>query len=143
MKKILLLISTFVTFQNFTMNNNKECEIQEMDRRLKQIEYNLMFLDEIDNMYYQLDEMKQIFSDRDTTSIRIVMNPEKMVIKEAQRSFTYLNIYDFIAKMGGACYFYTKEGWIKNKNYTKIPSLRFEKPLKVLPKNLDFLYGKN
>jgi len=52
-------------------------------------------LDEIDNMYYQLDEMKKIFSDRQTTSIRIVVNPEKMVIKEAQRSFTYLNIYDF------------------------------------------------
>ncbi|MGE5677282.1 MAG: ArsA family ATPase [Pseudomonadota bacterium] len=52
-------------------------------------------LDEIDNMYYQLDEMKKVFSDRDTTSIRIVVNPEKMVIKEAQRSFTYLNIYDF------------------------------------------------
>jgi arsenite-transporting ATPase len=52
-------------------------------------------LDEIDNMYYQLDEMKKIFSDRNTTSIRIVVNPEKMVIKEAQRSFTYLNIYDF------------------------------------------------
>jgi arsenite/tail-anchored protein-transporting ATPase len=52
-------------------------------------------LDEIDNMYYQLDEMKRIFSDREITSIRIVVNPEKMVIKEAQRSFTYLNIYDF------------------------------------------------
>lgn len=52
-------------------------------------------LSEIDNMYYQLDEMKKIFSDRSITSIRIVVNPEKMVIKEAQRSFTYLNIYDF------------------------------------------------
>lgn len=52
-------------------------------------------LDEIDNIYYQLDEMKKLFSDRNITSIRIVVNPEKMVIKEAQRSFTYLNIYDF------------------------------------------------
>ena len=52
-------------------------------------------LDEIDNMYYQLDEMKKILSDRDIASIRIVVNPEKMVIKEAQRSFTYLNIFDF------------------------------------------------
>ena len=52
-------------------------------------------LDEIDKMYYELDEMKRIFSDRDVTSIRIVVNPEKMVLKEAQRSFTYLNIYDF------------------------------------------------
>ena len=39
--------------------------------------------------------MREILSDRDVTSIRVVVNPEKMVIKEAQRSFTYLNIYDF------------------------------------------------
>jgi arsenite-transporting ATPase len=50
---------------------------------------------EIESIYRQLDEMRQILSDRGITSIRIVVNPEKMVIKEAQRSFTYLNIYDF------------------------------------------------
>jgi arsenite-transporting ATPase len=52
-------------------------------------------LGEIDRMYYDLEEMKKVFSDRNVTSIRIVVNPEKMVVKEAQRSFTYLNIYDF------------------------------------------------
>jgi arsenite-transporting ATPase len=50
---------------------------------------------EIENIYNQLDEMRQILSDREITSIRIVVNPEKMVIKEAQRSFTYLNVYNF------------------------------------------------
>ncbi len=50
---------------------------------------------EIEKIYNQLDEMRQILSNREVTSIRIVVNPEKMVIKEAQRSFTYLNIYDF------------------------------------------------
>lgn len=50
---------------------------------------------EIENIYNQLDEMRQILSDRNITSIRIVVNPEKMVIKEAQRSFTYLNIYNY------------------------------------------------
>lgn len=50
---------------------------------------------EIQNIYNQLDEMKKILSDREITSIRIVVNPEKMVIKEAQRSFTYLNIYNY------------------------------------------------
>lgn len=52
-------------------------------------------MEEIEKIYNQLDEMRQILSNRDVTSIRIVVNPEKMVIKEAQRSFTYLNIYDF------------------------------------------------
>ncbi len=50
---------------------------------------------EIENIYHQLDEMRQILSNRDITSIRIVVNPEKMVVKEAQRSFTYMNLYDF------------------------------------------------
>ena len=50
---------------------------------------------EIEKIYNQVDEMRQILSDRDITSIRIVVNPEKMVIKESQRSFTYFNIYDF------------------------------------------------
>jgi arsenite/tail-anchored protein-transporting ATPase len=52
-------------------------------------------INEIENLYHQLDEMRTIIADRETTSIRIVVNPEKMVVKEAQRSFTYLNIYDF------------------------------------------------
>ena len=52
-------------------------------------------MSEIDKLYYQLDEMKQLFSDRDITSIRVVVNPEKMVIREAQRSFTYLNLFNF------------------------------------------------
>ncbi len=50
---------------------------------------------ELENIYNQLDEMKKILSDREISSIRIVVNPEKMVIKEAQRSFTYLNLYNY------------------------------------------------
>lgn len=52
-------------------------------------------LGEIENIYSQLDEMRKLFADKDVSSIRVVVNPEKMVIKEAQRSFTYLNIYNF------------------------------------------------
>ena len=32
---------------------------------------------------------------RELTSVRIVLNPEKMVIKEAQRIFTYLNLFGY------------------------------------------------
>jgi len=49
------------------------------------------------------------------------------------------NVYDFFERLQGACYYYTKSGWIKNRNYKKIPKLRFKKPLKKMPKNLDFL----
>lgn len=47
--------------------------------------------------------------------------------------------YSLLEKQGGAGYFYTKSGWIKNKNYKKIPKLKFKKPLKKGPKNLNFL----
>jgi glucose-6-phosphate isomerase, archaeal len=47
--------------------------------------------------------------------------------------------YSPFEKMQGACYYYTKQGWIKNENYKSIPELRFEQPLKEIPKNLDFL----
>jgi glucose-6-phosphate isomerase len=47
--------------------------------------------------------------------------------------------FSLFEKAQGACYYYTKEGWIKNENYKSVPPLRFEKPLKTLPENLDFL----
>ncbi len=47
--------------------------------------------------------------------------------------------YDFFEKMGGACYYYTIDGWIRNKKYKKVPKLHFKKSLKRIPKNLDFL----
>ena len=52
-------------------------------------------MNEIENVCGQLDEIKQILSNRETSSIRLVTNPEKMVVKEAKRSFTYLNIYNY------------------------------------------------
>ena len=51
------------------------------------------------------------------------------------------NVYDLIIKKRGACYYYTKKGWIKNKNYRKVPKLRFQKPLKSPPKDLSFVRG--
>jgi len=50
--------------------------------------------------------------------------------------------YSLFEKYRGAGYYYTKQGWIKNKNYKKIPKLQFGKPLKKKPKNFDFLYGR-
>ena len=34
----------------------------------------------------------------------------------------------------GACYYYTTQGWIKNEKYKSVPELRFEEPLKEVPK---------
>ena len=49
--------------------------------------------------------------------------------------------YKGIEEKRGACYFYTKSGWVKNKKYKRIPKLRFKRPKKSMPKNLSFLYG--
>lgn len=46
------------------------------------------------------------------------------------------SIYKDLENIGGPCYFYTKTGWIKNKNYFKIPKIKFIKPDIALPSNL-------
>ena len=73
----------------------------------------------------------------------IAINPSE---KETLKTGNWLDeksghIYDIISKKQGACYYYTKKGWIKNKKYDIVPRLRFKRPLKKIPKNLDFLYG--
>jgi arsenite/tail-anchored protein-transporting ATPase len=40
--------------------------------------------------------MNEILRDRERATIRLVMNPEKMVIGEAMRTFTYLNLYGYL-----------------------------------------------
>ncbi len=47
------------------------------------------------NLSTQLAEMKQILSDSDKTTIRLILNPEKMVVKEAQRAFTFFNLFGY------------------------------------------------
>lgn len=47
--------------------------------------------------------------------------------------------FSWFENMHGACYYYTKQGWIKNKNYKNVPELRFEEPLKSIPEDLSFL----
>lgn len=47
------------------------------------------------NLTTQLAEMKDILSDTQNTSIRLIINPEKMVIKEAQRAFTFFSLFGY------------------------------------------------
>jgi arsenite-transporting ATPase len=51
--------------------------------------------DSIQTLFPQLNQMRTIITDPEKTSIRLVLNPEKMVIKETQRTFTYLNLYGY------------------------------------------------
>jgi arsenite-transporting ATPase len=49
----------------------------------------------VKDLFLKLDRMREILTDGRTSSVRLVVNPEKMVIKEAQRTFTYLNLYGY------------------------------------------------
>jgi len=51
---------------------------------------------DVERLVRNLVAMNQILRERSTTSIRLVMNPDKMVVKEAMRTFTYLNLYGYL-----------------------------------------------
>ena len=66
----------------------------------------------------------------------ITINPsEKILVISNLISKKCKNDYGVFKKMKGSAYFYTKNGWIKNKNYKNLPKIKFEKPLKNLPKD--------
>lgn len=44
--------------------------------------------------YEQLVELEKVLTDAATTSVRLVTNPEKMVIKESLRAHAYLSLYN-------------------------------------------------
>ncbi|MDY7019258.1 MAG: TRC40/GET3/ArsA family transport-energizing ATPase [Chloroflexota bacterium] len=48
-----------------------------------------------EHLFQELNKTQELLSDPKTTSVRLVVNPEKMVIKEAQRMLTYLSLYGY------------------------------------------------
>ncbi len=51
----------------------------------------------------------------------------------------FKSLYSQIEEKGGAGYFYTLDGWIKNDNYERVPDLRNEQPEESMPEDLSFL----
>ncbi|MEI7554015.1 TRC40/GET3/ArsA family transport-energizing ATPase [Candidatus Chlorohelix sp.] len=49
----------------------------------------------LEDILDRLKKVRDIISDPDTSSARIVVNLERMVIREAQRSLTYLNLFGY------------------------------------------------
>lgn len=52
-------------------------------------------LEEMDELFNKLEQIQKVFLDPEVASIRIVTNPERMVIKEARRAYTYLQLYGY------------------------------------------------
>ena len=48
-----------------------------------------------DRLFDMLESIRALLTDPEMSSMRLVVNPEHMVIKETQRTFTYLNLYDY------------------------------------------------
>jgi arsenite-transporting ATPase len=51
---------------------------------------------DVQRLMDSLIAMNDILRDRSHVTIRLVMNPDKMVIGEAMRTFTYLNLYGYL-----------------------------------------------
>jgi arsenite-transporting ATPase len=52
-------------------------------------------LSAVKRVYDELEGMSPLLQDPRRSSIRIVLNPERMVINESQRLYTYLNLFGF------------------------------------------------
>jgi arsenite-transporting ATPase len=51
--------------------------------------------DAIEDLFERLEKLRILLTDSTNTTMRLVLNPEKMVIKEAQRTYTYLGLYGY------------------------------------------------
>ena len=51
--------------------------------------------EELEVIFEKLERVRDVLATPETTSIRLVMNPEKMVIEEARRAYTYLQLYGY------------------------------------------------
>ena len=52
-------------------------------------------IEQVEEVVEQLVEMDAILKDREKTSVRLVMNPDRMVIDESRRTFTLLSLYGY------------------------------------------------
>jgi arsenite-transporting ATPase len=48
------------------------------------------------DLLMDLDGMRKILTDPEITTVRIVLNLEKMVVKEAKRAYTYLSLFGYV-----------------------------------------------
>ena len=53
------------------------------------------FLTDLENLKERLAYVRDLLTDPEITSVRLVVNPEKMVIAETQRAYTYLCLYGY------------------------------------------------
>lgn len=82
-------VSKAVPFQNFAMKT-----IGKGVRKTTGIPLDKGF-EELQNLLGKLEKVHTIFSNPEICSVRLVTNPEKMVINESKRAYTYLQLYGY------------------------------------------------
>ena len=78
-----------------------------------------------EELFHRLDHMQRLLADEQKSSVRLVLNLEKMVIKEAQRSFTYFHLFGYptdlivcnrvLPEQAGGSYF--QPAWEQQQRY--------------------------
>ncbi len=53
------------------------------------------FFASVEKLHRNLDSVRKILIDEKVSSVRLVVNPEKMVIAEARRTYTYLSLFGY------------------------------------------------
>src|SRR4051812_44919388 len=51
--------------------------------------------EELNRLFEKLKSIQDVLGNNDVSSVRLVTNPEKMVIEEAKRAYTYLQLYGY------------------------------------------------
>jgi len=49
----------------------------------------------VDDLFAELEGLHSLLTNPQVTTVRLVLNPEKMVIRETQRAYSYLNLYGY------------------------------------------------
>ena len=97
----------------------------------------------IQDLFEKLKGVDEVLVDPEITSVRLVTNPEKVVLKETQRAFMYFCLYKMnidaiimnriLPETLTDSYF---SNWLKNQQHNFTEATEFFNPVPILPVNL-------
>jgi len=97
--RLLSLPETFGWFIKMIRNIEKymvKPVIRPLSKKIKKIDDFVApeeVYEKVDNLFSSTEGIIDLLADGSKSTVRLVMNPEKMVIKESMRALTYLNLY--------------------------------------------------
>lgn len=92
--RLLSMPETFLWYVNHA-NGWRGMALNAAKPLLKTFLPGINVLDSLERLNLQVGALRAVLTNPDVSSYRLVVNPEKMVIKEALRAETYLALYDY------------------------------------------------